>query len=112
VRPVKTFHVQPALPERLRPLEDLAYNLRWSWDHETISLFRRLDRDLWEESGHNPVLMLGSIAQERLREVAQDEAFLAHMDRVAEDLSEYVAGKTTWYQKAYGPASRPLVAYF
>ena len=112
MRPVKTFHVQPALPERLRPLEDLAYNLRWSWDHETISLFRRLDRDLWEESGHNPVLMLGSIAQERLREVAQDEAFLAHMDRVAADLSEYVAGATTWYQKAYGPPSRPLVAYF
>jgi starch phosphorylase len=112
VRPVKTFHVRPALPERLQPLEVLAYNLRWSWDHETISLFRRLDRDLWEESGHNPVLMLGSIAQERLREAAQDEAFLAHMDRVAGSLSEYEAGATTWYQKAYGPATRPLVAYF
>jgi len=49
VKPVRTFHVRPALPPRLQPLEEIAYNLRWSWDHETISLFRRLDRDLWED---------------------------------------------------------------
>jgi starch phosphorylase len=112
MRPVKTFHVRPALPERLGPLEELAYNLRWAWDHETVSLFRRLDRDLWEETGHNPVLMLGSIPQERLQEAAQDEAFLAHMDRVAEDLRDYVAGAGTWHAKRYGPCQTPAVAYF
>src|SRR6185436_6016474 len=53
MHPVKTFHVRPAVPERLKALEKLAYNLRWSWDHETINLFRRLDRPLWEASGHN-----------------------------------------------------------
>jgi starch phosphorylase len=112
MRPVKTFHVKPALPERLAALEEVAYNLRWSWDHETISLFRRLDRDLWEESGHNPVLMLGSIRQERLQEAAQDEAFLAHMDRVAAALGEYVAGAGTWHQRRYGAWATPEVAYF
>jgi starch phosphorylase len=112
VRPVKTFHVRPALPDRLQPLEEIAYNLRWSWDHESISLFRRLDRDLWEDSGHNPVLMLGSVAQDRLQEAAQDDSFLAHMDRVAAALREYVASSSTWYQKQFGAASRPLVAYF
>ena len=54
MHPVKTFHVRPALPERLTALEELAYNLRWSWDHETISLFRRLDRPLWEGDVANP----------------------------------------------------------
>ncbi len=112
MRPVKTFHVKPALPERLAALEEVAYNLRWSWDHETISLFRRLDRDLWEESGHNPVLMLGSIRQERLQDAAQDEAFLAHLDRVAAELHEYVAGATTWHRKKFGPCETPAVAYF
>lgn len=112
MRPVKTFHVRPALPERLQALEEIAYNLRWSWDHETIGLFRRLDRDLWEDSGHNPVAMLGSLAQERLQEAAEDEAFLAHLDRVASELHEYVTSTTTWYHKRYGPQSRPLVAYF
>jgi glycogen phosphorylase len=46
MRPVRTFHVRPSLPEPLRALEELSYNLRFSWDHETIALFRRLDRDL------------------------------------------------------------------
>ena len=48
MHPVKTFHVRPALPKRLQALDELAYNLRWSWDHDTINLFRRLDRSLWE----------------------------------------------------------------
>ncbi len=43
---VHTYHVVPSIPERLMNLKDLAFNLRWAWDHETIALFRRLDRDL------------------------------------------------------------------
>ena len=112
MHPVKTFHVSPLLPERLGVLEDLAYNLRWSWDHETISLFRRLDRDLWETARHNPVLMLGSISQERLHELAQDEAFLAHLDRVAAALRAYVGGNGVWHHKTFGAATTPDVAYF
>jgi starch phosphorylase len=111
-RPIKTFHVRPSLPDRLQALEEIAYNLRWSWDHETISLFRRLDRDLWEESGHNPVLMLGTLAQARLEAASQDEAFLAHLNRVAADLGEYTSAANTWYAKAHGVATRPLGAYF
>ena len=63
VKPVATVHVIPNLPEPLTRLRELAYNLRWSWDHDTIGLFRRLDRDLWETTGHNPVWMLGLIDQ-------------------------------------------------
>lgn len=112
MRPVQTFHVRPQLPERLQALDELAYNLRWSWEHETISLFRRLDRDLWEETHHNPVLMMGSIPQERLREAADDEAFLAQLDRVAKNLDDYVKAPDTWRRKTYGAPERPEVAYF
>jgi starch phosphorylase len=112
MQPVKTFHVRPFLPQRLAALEDLAYNLRWAWDHETISLFRRLDRELWESSGHNPVLMLGTVSQDRLNEMVQDDAFLAHLDRTEESLREYMAGESTWYRKTHGPVERPRIAYF
>src|SRR5204863_192973 len=63
-------------------------------------------------SGHNPVLMLGSMAQERLQELAQDDAFFAHLDAVVAGLRDYMASPRTWYQKQYGTPSRPLVAYF
>jgi starch phosphorylase len=112
MHPVQTFHVRPKLPERLAALEDLAYNLRWSWEHDTIALFRRLDPDLWETAQHNPVLMLGSISQERLQEMAQDEAFLAHLDRAAQDVRDYMAGTGAWHRKTFGATDRPDVAYF
>src|SRR5690242_12095962 len=87
---VPPLQVRPILPEPLKALEDIAYNLRWSWDHETIGLFRRLDQELWETSGHNPVLMLSTIPQERLHEAAQDETFLVQLDRVRRDLESYM----------------------
>ena len=65
MKPAYTFTVIPQLPASLERLRELAYNLRWAWNHDTISLFRRLDSDLWETSGHNPVRMLGMIDQKR-----------------------------------------------
>src|SRR5215472_14398890 len=111
---VHAFHVVPALLEPLRPLRDLAFNIRWAWDHETIELFRRLDRVLWEKSGHNPVRMLGTIAQDRLKEAAQDETFLAQMDRVSRSLESYLHAANTWYKRnAHEEAEQETsIAYF
>jgi starch phosphorylase len=85
---VETIHVRPALPGRLKALEALAYGLRWSWDHDTINLPRWLDRPRWDVSGHLSVLMLESIAQQRLQEVAEDAAVPAHLDSVAAGLRD------------------------
>ena len=112
MRPVRTFHVIPSLPAPLAGLRELAYNLRWSWDHDTIELFRRLDSDLWETSGHNPVRMLGLIDQGRLEAASKDEAFLAHLDRTLAQLREYTAGASTWHKRSFGTTSNLLVAYF
>jgi starch phosphorylase len=96
----------------LECLRELAYNLRWTWDHETINLFRRLDRELWESTGHNPVLMLGTISQERLNEAAADEGFLVHLERIYQKLCEYMTGEGTWYQKQFRKSRKDVIAYF
>ena len=111
MRPIRTFNVSPSLPPRLEPLRKLAYNLHWDWNFETKDLFRRLDRDLWESSRHNPVLMLGTINQARLREVAEDEGFLAHMERASRQLDEYVKERT-WYRKQKNKEQQACYAYF
>ena len=108
---VCSYHVSPCLPARLHCLNDLSLNLRWSWDHPTIELFRRLDGDLWEATGHNPRLMLGRISQKRLAELESDEAFLAHMDRAWANLNEYL-GSTGWFRRAHPEAAALTVAYF
>jgi glycogen phosphorylase len=108
---IHSYHVVPTFPERIECLSQLVYNLRWSWDHETLNLFRRLDRDLWEKTGHNPVLMLGLIPQERLQEAARDEAFLAHLDRVYKDFIDYM--KTPgWFSRKYPEFQGITIAYF
>jgi starch phosphorylase len=112
MKPVQVFHVIPSLPAALEGLRQLAYNLRWAWDHDTIELFRRLNSDLWESTGHNPVLMLGSIDQAELEAAAKDEAFLAHLDRTLKRLDAYLTSPSTWFHRTYGHPEAMLVAYF
>jgi len=113
MQPIRTFTVVPALPSGLQCLREIAYNLHWAWERETIDLFRRLDRDLWEATYHNPVQMLGSIAQSQLEAVEEDDAFIAYMDRVYSNFKEYMAMTApTWYEKTYGKDTKPCIAYF
>ncbi len=113
MRPIQSFTITPSLPERLEPLREIACNLRWAWNHDTIELFRRLDSDLWETSNHNPVLMLGTVEQARLEEAVADQGFLAHLDRVAENLDGYLTTQSTWFDREHEPEDgQPLVAYF
>ncbi len=112
MKPVGRFTVIPKLPPALEKLRDLAYNIRWSWNHDTISLFRRLDSDLWEATGHNPVRMLGAIDQQRLEAAASDDALLAHLKRAHSELEEYIGHSTSWFRRNYGRAGSPLIAYF
>jgi len=108
---VHAYHVIPRLPVRLQCLNKLSLNLRWSWHHPTIELFRTLDPDLWEETGHNPRLILGRIDQRRIDELCGDEAFLAQMDRASVNLDEYVAG-AGWFAAAHPEAMGIRIAYF
>jgi starch phosphorylase len=112
LKPVCTFNVIPSLPPAIEALREIAYNVRWAWNHEAIELFRRLDSEMWESSGHNPVLMLGSIEQAKLAAAASDTAFLAHMRRVRSDLNEAVSSDTVWFRRTFPHADDLLVAYF
>ncbi len=111
MKPIRTFKVRPSLPPALLPLLGIAHNLRWSWDHAAIELFRRLDRDLWETCGHNPVLLLGNLDQTALETSASDDSFLAHMSGVAETLELYVSGEGSWYRREHS-GDKLLAAYF
>lgn len=117
MKPISTFTVVPALPLPLERLRDLAANLRWVWHHDTIALFQRLDSDLWETSGHNPVLMLGTIEQAKLEAAAADASFLEHLARSARHLDTYLDAESTWFAHAaanddIAASSSPLIAYF
>jgi starch phosphorylase len=110
-RSIRTFTVLPYLPERLQALHKLAYNMWWCWNHEAVSLFRRVDDDLFEAVENSPVKLLGAIDQSRLEQLLRDDGFLVHMDRVEEALNTYMTSPT-WFQETYPSANDFRVAYF
>ncbi len=110
MRKLHTLHVVPALPDRLLKLRAIAYDLHWSWDHSAIDLFMRLDSLLWRKVDQNPIQMLAVIPQARLLEVAKDEGFLNHLDRVAKRFEAY-RNENTWYSKTFDDEN-VQIAYF
>jgi len=105
------FNIVPSLPENLEPLREIVYNIYWSWNQDAISLFRRIDRKIWESTHHNPVLLLDSVSNERLKELSVDDGFIAHMNRVYVSLETYL-NEVTWYGKKFGSFDKPFIAYF
>jgi glycogen phosphorylase len=108
---VKKFKVVPNLPDKLAPLLTIASNMWWVWNFEAIELFRRLNVELWSEVKHNPVKMLGSISQTDLEEAASSESFLAHMEKVQQELEWHMTRKT-WYDEHQKDFSDAGIAYF
>jgi starch phosphorylase len=105
-RPIRTYTVLPHLPGRLSALQQLAYNLWWCWSHEAVSLFRRIDDERYDRGDNSPVKLLGAIKQERLEELLRDDGFLAHMDRVMDNLEHYLTSRT-WFQETYADVTTP-----
>ncbi len=113
VKPVATVSVVPKLPPALQRIEELAYNLWWAWNQDAVALFRRMDRELWLSTGHNPVMMLGCISQARLEELCKDTAFMAQYRRVLDDFDAYMKPDAPpWFERQYGKGPHPRIAYF
>lgn len=113
MKAIRRFTVRPVLPEPLRPLSDLARNLRWSWHTETQQLFRAADPEGWRPADADPVRLLGAVSAGRLAELAADRHFLHRLTEVSKDLRAYLDGPR-WYQDqlAEGTELPAAVAYF
>ncbi len=87
----KTFKVVPDIPGKLSPLNDLAYNLWFSWNPEAVKLYIRMDGDLWRRVRGNPVKMLMEVDQVRLDELASDEGYVVEVQRVHKKFMDYLS---------------------
>lgn len=102
--------MRPVLPEPLRPLSELARNLRWSWHPETRELFQSVDPEGWRAAGGDPLRLLGSVSADRLAALAEDRRFRRRLAAAADDLHDYATGRR-WYQEQ-PPGLPAAVAYF
>lgn len=99
-----TVMINRRLPERLISLEKLSNNLWWCWNESAKKLFKSIDPQLWESTGHNPMDLLEAVRTRRYNELLSDNDFLERMDAVFAEYSEYMSMKAS--------KTGPSIAYF
>jgi len=100
------------LPARLTRLSELAYNLWWTWQPESARVFGRLDYDLWERLGHNPIRLLREIGRPRLSQASKDKEYRTLYDRVFADFDSYMSQTDTWTSQHHPQLAARPIAYF
>ncbi|HEX5500223.1 MAG TPA: alpha-glucan family phosphorylase, partial [Thermomicrobiales bacterium] len=103
-----------ALPSRIARLEELAYNLWWSWQPAARRLFRSLDPQQWDALDSNPIVLLRQLPAERLEQAAADPAYLAAYDQVMADFDAMLdASSSALWVGRHAPAlTTTTAAYF
>ena len=104
--------VNPQLPKKIDKLSKIANNLWWSWNTEFLKLFKKIDIDLWEKCGKNPVKFLKLVDQEKLESIAEDYEFIKEYNKNANNFESYMESKNTWFNKNYPENKSDLIAYF
>ena len=100
------------LPKRVERLGELAYNLWWTWQPEAARLFGKLDYDLWERLGHNPIRLLREIGRRRVQQAVKDKDYLALYDGVFKGYDAYLAETKTWTHQTHPEFDSRPIAYF
>lgn len=100
----KEVNVKSTLPSELKCLDELAHNMWWAWNYEARNMWKSLDSDLYEEVGHNPVMLLDRLSYERKEAIVKDKAIMESVKQVYKKFRDYMDVKPD--------ATRPSVAYF
>ena len=106
----QTYQVFPNIPLSLEFLEELSRNLWWCWKKDAIELFRRIDPALWVACQRNPIAFLAKVTQHRFEQLAEDEGYLAHLERVKKEFQKRVLDPVNQDENPYGP--NDTIAYF
>lgn len=100
----RDVHVHSSLPAKLRPLEEIAHNIWWTWSDEAKDVFNLLDLEEYEKHDKNPVALLQNLKSERIDELVKDEAIIERINKVHKSFKDYMAVPYN--------SERPSIAYF
>ena len=101
-----------SLPRRIARLGELAYNLWWTWNPEAQRLYSRIDLQLWERTGHNPVLFLKQVERSCLNQATNNRYYLEFYDRIFRAFDRYMEANDTWLDRNHPEDRNHPIAYF
>ena len=100
----KDVTVQANLPESLKKLQEIAYNLWWVWNSDAKNIFRYIDLDVWHKAQSNPIMLLNMMGYDKMMELSKDKKFMQQLDSTYKDFRAYMDVKPD--------TKKPSVAYF
>jgi len=101
-----------SLPRRIGRLGEVAYNLWWAWNPDAQRIFSQINRSLWEQVYHNPVLFLRRVERAELNAATNDRYYLDLYDRVMREFDAYMNSEDTWFRRTYPHLTEQQIAYF
>ena len=104
------YNLLPTEIEGFDSLAELALDMRWSWNHATDEVWRRLDLELWEIT-HNPWVVLQTVSRDQIERVLADPVFRRNVDDLLRT-TRHAAEAPAWFQLHHPQAPLTCVAYF
>src|SRR5579864_7865610 len=91
-------------------LTQLALDVRWSWNHSTDELWKKLNPELWELT-RSPWVVLQTVSRKRLEKVTSDPEFQGLLEELTETTRADMEAPC-WFDKTHPNSALKTVAYF
>lgn len=110
IKPLYSYLVSAKLPEKIEKLKEMAYNFWWCWNSDAKEMFIRMSRELWEETNHNPVMVLNKMKQSELEDLSNQPDFVNFVEHNYKRFRKYM-DDNGWYH-SINPEPAKCIAYF
>ncbi len=94
----------------MEELVELAFDLRWSWNHGADDIWRSLDPDLWELT-RNPWITLQTVARGKLKDLSEKPEFRSRLKKLVQQMRASRSAPA-WFQNAHPQSGLKTLAYF
>jgi starch phosphorylase len=99
----------PSFPG-MEELVELAFDLRWSWNHGADDIWRSLDPDQWELT-RNPWIVLQTVARGKLKDLTETPGFRSRLKKLVQ-LMRASRKAPAWFQNNHSRSKLKTLAYF
>jgi starch phosphorylase len=98
------------MASELAVLNEIALDIRSSWNHAADELWEYIDPELWSLT-NNPWIVLQTVSRDKLKHTLEDPLFRKKLDRVIQERRD-TSERRRWFERTYPSAPVTAVAYF
>jgi len=98
------------MQEILNQLNELSYNLFWTWNNDFRAIFAEINRDYWKWSQKNPVQFLRTINRNYLFDIIEKKNLKDKIHKVYREYREYL-NRDTYFGRGKEDKDAPKIIY-